>query len=57
MVRLYQRKGWEFDHITGSHHIMKRGAHTVSIPVHAGKSLGKGLQARLLKLLAEMGDD
>ena len=45
LVRLLQR------HIRGSHHILRKDAKTLPVPVHVhgGKDLGKGLLARLLK--------
>jgi len=49
LVRLLERHGWTLAHIRGSHHILRQGGKTVSVPVHAGKDLGKGLLARLLK--------
>ncbi len=43
------RQGWKLEHVRGSHHILRRGGKTLSVPVHAGKDLGKGLLAQLLK--------
>ena len=49
LVRLLQQRGWRLEHIRGSHHILRKDGKTLSVPVHGGKDLGKGLVARLLK--------
>ena len=49
LVKLLQREGWRLEHIRGSHHILRKEGKHVSVPVHAGRDLGKGLLARLLK--------
>jgi predicted RNA binding protein YcfA (HicA-like mRNA interferase family) len=49
LVRLLQQQGWRFEHVRGSHHVLRKEGKQVSVPVHAGKDLGKGLVARLLK--------
>lgn len=49
LVRLLQENGWELVRIKGSHHIMKRGSCEVSVPVHGNKSLGIGLERKILK--------
>ena len=33
----------------GSHHIMAKGKKTIPVPVHGNKSLGKGLESKILK--------
>lgn len=48
-VRLLKRNGWELDRIVGSHHIYKKDAQTISVPVHAGKDLNPKLFAGLVK--------
>jgi predicted RNA binding protein YcfA (HicA-like mRNA interferase family) len=49
--RVLRRHGWKLDHISkSSHHIYKKvGMPVLSVPVHAGRTLGKGLQAALMK--------
>lgn len=42
-------KGWVPDRISGSHHIMVKGKHTLSVPVHGNKDLGKGLLNALMR--------
>ena len=54
LVKKALKNGWEIDRIESSHYIMVRGNLTVSIPVHAGKAIPKGL---LYKLLKQMGLD
>lgn len=49
MVKLYIDAGWKLDHISGSHHIMRKENRTMSIPVHGNQSLGKGLEYKLKK--------
>ena len=51
LVKKAQEAGWEIDRIESSHHIMVKGDMTVSIPVHAGKAIPKGLLHKLLKQL------
>jgi len=47
----FQRAGFVVDRTTGSHQIMKKEGHAilVSVPVHAAKTIGRGLLARLIK--------
>jgi predicted RNA binding protein YcfA (HicA-like mRNA interferase family) len=49
LVQLLQNHGWTLEHIRGSHHILRKDGKSLSVPVHAGKDLGKGLLGRLLK--------
>ncbi len=49
LVKLLIREGWTVDRISGSHHIMVKGAQTISIPVHAGKAIPTGLLNKLLR--------
>ena len=49
LIKLLHANGWRLERIKGSHHIMARGSERLTVPVHANKSLGKGLEARLLK--------
>ncbi|MHC9540667.1 MAG: type II toxin-antitoxin system HicA family toxin [Vulcanimicrobiota bacterium] len=55
MKKKYEDNGWELDRINGSHHIMKKGEHTESIPIHGNKELKKGTESKLLKRLKEVG--
>jgi predicted RNA binding protein YcfA (HicA-like mRNA interferase family) len=49
LVRLLQENGWTVVRIRGSHHILKKGTSEVSVPVHGNRSLGIGLERKLLK--------
>jgi predicted RNA binding protein YcfA (HicA-like mRNA interferase family) len=44
-VRAFERAGVVVVRVSGSHHIMKKSGHPnrLSIPVHAGKTVGTGL--------------
>jgi predicted RNA binding protein YcfA (HicA-like mRNA interferase family) len=51
VCRLLEARGWVLHRVSGSHHIYKhvgRGR-VLSVPVHAGRTLKKGLQRALLK--------
>ncbi len=48
LLKLLQQNGWEVKKITGSHHKMKKGDQTLTVPVH-GKELTKGLLHAILK--------
>lgn len=51
LVKLFQKNGWYIERIKGSHYIMvhRETNQTVPIPVHANRSLGKGLERAILK--------
>jgi predicted RNA binding protein YcfA (HicA-like mRNA interferase family) len=52
------RAGWFLDRVGGSHHIyVKPGFAPVSVAVHGNKSLGKGLQRRLMRQTGLTDDD
>ena len=44
-VKAFGRAGFHLDRVKGSHHILKREGfpHRLSLPVHAGKTVGMGL--------------
>jgi antitoxin HicB len=46
LVQLLKKRGWTEVHVRGSHHILSKGGRHLSVPVHAGKELGKGLLPR-----------
>jgi predicted RNA binding protein YcfA (HicA-like mRNA interferase family) len=48
MLKLLYKNGWVIDRVNGSHHIMKKGNRTVTVPVHS-KDLGKGMEDKILK--------
>ena len=44
VIRILQKHGYLLDHVSGSHHIMKKaGLKNISVPVHGKKDLGKGM--------------
>jgi predicted RNA binding protein YcfA (HicA-like mRNA interferase family) len=48
--RALARAGWALARIRGSHQTWSKKSHpNVTVPVHAGQSLGRGLQAALMK--------
>jgi len=51
-IRAFGAAGFILDHIKGSHHILKHPTNPVrlSIPVHAGHTVGMGLLSRQIKL-------
>jgi predicted RNA binding protein YcfA (HicA-like mRNA interferase family) len=52
LIRLLERNGWRLLRVHGSHHIYGRDGSGVriSVPVHGGQPLKKGLLRHLLKL-------
>jgi predicted RNA binding protein YcfA (HicA-like mRNA interferase family) len=49
LIRYLLAEGWSMDHVRGSHHILSKKGKHLSVPVHQGKDLGKGLLKKLLK--------
>jgi predicted RNA binding protein YcfA (HicA-like mRNA interferase family) len=49
LVRLLEENGWVLARINGSHHILIKGQVSITVPVHSNKSLGKGLEQKILK--------
>jgi predicted RNA binding protein YcfA (HicA-like mRNA interferase family) len=50
LIKYIKKKGFEYDHTTGSHHVLKSKESLVTIPER--KEIGKGL---LLAILEEAG--
>ncbi len=48
LIKKLEQDGWQLDRIHGSHHIMKKGSQTVSIPVH-NTDMKQGTLNKLLK--------
>lgn len=50
-VSAFQKAGWRVYRISGSHHLMASDTsdNRLSIPVHAGKTIGKGLLRSQIK--------
>lgn len=49
LLKMLRLNGWEQVKIEGSHHIVKKGTATLSVPVHGKKDLGRGILNALLK--------
>lgn len=51
LVRVLLKNGFVLNRISGSHHILIRPQKqiTVSVPVHKGKTLGKGITLAIIK--------
>ena len=49
--KILESHGWELKRINGSHHIYAKTGkdERISVPVHGGKSLKRGLLNRLMK--------
>lgn len=48
LLKLLQNNGWNLDRVHGSHYILVKDNHMLSVPVH-GKDMKKGLELALLK--------
>lgn len=49
MIRLLERNGWICDHVSGSHHHMRKGRRLVCVPCH-NRDLKKGMEMKIRKL-------
>jgi predicted RNA binding protein YcfA (HicA-like mRNA interferase family) len=49
LLSLLKQNGWEVDRIRGSHHILKKGAGTIAVPVHGNRDIPKGTLNAILK--------
>lgn len=59
LVRFFKAHGYLHDRQHGSHVILRNPAtgQTVSVPVHTGYDLGRGLALQVLKQAGFKGDD
>jgi len=50
-VRAFEKLGFVLDRVSGSHHVLRKPGHVyhLSIPVHARRTLGRGLLKAVLK--------
>ncbi len=48
LLKLLLKNGWKEININGSHHKVKKGNQSITIPVH-GKDMDKGLLQAILK--------
>ena len=49
LIKKLEKEGWVLDRVNGSHHILEKHGKSISIPVHAGRDLTKGILNKLLK--------
>lgn len=51
MCRVLERRGWEHDHTSGSHHVYKHADFpmTLSVPVHGNRDMKIGTQKNLMR--------
>lgn len=51
LVKILFKKGFLLDRVSGSHHILVQVDKkiTVSVPIHKGKTLGKGITHAIIK--------
>ena len=45
IIKQLEKDGWKMLRVSGSHHRMGKGSLRTTIPVHAGREIGKGLLA------------
>jgi predicted RNA binding protein YcfA (HicA-like mRNA interferase family) len=58
LIAILRRHGFEIDRQSGSHVILIRGdGRRVTVPVHAGKTLGKGLLRSIMSDADLTADD
>ncbi len=50
-IRAFKKAGFALDRVCGSHHMLEKtdNPNTLSIPVHAGKTVGVGLLKEQIK--------
>ncbi len=48
LLKLLQKDGWVVVRVNGSHHILRKGAATETVPVH-GKDVPSGLLHAIMK--------
>lgn len=51
LIKVLTKKGFKLNRVSGSHHILVNTETqiTVSIPVHKGKTLGRGITLAIIK--------
>jgi len=50
LLRIVKKLGFELVHVKGSHFVFKnKKGKRITIPVHKGKSIGKGLLLKIIK--------
>jgi len=51
LVKVLKKKGFVLNRISGSHHILihPQKQITISVPIHKGKTLGRGITTAIIK--------
>lgn len=49
LLKLLHRQSWKLDRINGSHHVLKKGDKTITVPIHGNGDVKKGLLQAILK--------
>jgi predicted RNA binding protein YcfA (HicA-like mRNA interferase family) len=49
LLRLLRKNGWSIERINGSHHVLRKGEQTITVPIHGNTDMKKGLLLHILK--------
>lgn len=49
VIKKLQAEGWILERVNGSHHILRKGNVSVTVPVHGTKDLKKGTFSSIMK--------
>ncbi len=49
LLKLLKQNGWQVERINGSHHTLKKGTETLTVPIHGNTDVKKGLLIATLK--------
>ena len=49
LLRLLRKNGWSIERINGSHHVLRKGEQTITVPIHGNTDMKKGLLLHFLK--------
>ncbi|MBP3626234.1 MAG: type II toxin-antitoxin system HicA family toxin [Peptococcaceae bacterium] len=49
LLRLLRKNGWSIERIHGSHHVLRKGEQTITVPIHGNSDMKKGLLLHILK--------
>lgn len=49
LLKLLKQNGWQLERINGSHHTLKKGNETLTVPIHGNTDVKKGLLISILK--------
>ena len=59
LLKQAKKRGWVLERVNGSHHHLchSKSNHILTIPIHANKDLGKGMEQKLLKKMEDVEND